>query len=80
MEIYLEHFVPKTIFAPQLRIGLLCNGSTTDFGSVCLGSNPGRPTKNLLKREIFLFNPFFSRWIFIFLYQVYASHLLNEPG
>ncbi len=26
-------------------IGLLCNGSTTVFGSVCLGSNPGNPTK-----------------------------------
>lgn len=26
-------------------IGLLCNGSTTDFDSVCLGSNPGNPTK-----------------------------------
>ena|SRR6187402_1526663 len=25
-------------------IGLLCNGSTTDFDSVCLGSNPGNPT------------------------------------
>jgi hypothetical protein len=22
----------------------LCNGSTTVFGSVCLGSNPGSPT------------------------------------
>ncbi len=26
-------------------IGLWCNGSTTDFDSVCLGSNPGNPTK-----------------------------------
>ncbi len=25
-------------------IGLWCNGSTTGFGSVCLGSNPGSPT------------------------------------
>ncbi len=24
--------------------GLWCNGSTTDFGSVCLGSNPDGPT------------------------------------
>ncbi len=27
-------------------IGLLCKGSTTDFDSVCLGSNPSNPTKN----------------------------------
>ena len=26
-------------------IALLCNGSTTDSGSVCLGSNPSRATK-----------------------------------
>ena len=26
-------------------IGLWCNGSTTGFGSVCPGSNPGSPTK-----------------------------------
>jgi hypothetical protein len=25
-------------------IGLWCNGSTTDFDSVCLGSNPSNPT------------------------------------
>ena len=37
-------------------IGLLCNGSTTDFDSVCLGSNPGNPTKkgNLINRLPFL--------------------------
>ena len=28
-----------------LVIGLWCNGSTTGFGSVCLGSNPGKPTE-----------------------------------
>lgn len=28
-------------------IGLWCNGNTTDFGSVILGSSPSRPTKNL---------------------------------
>ena len=27
-----------------LKFGLWCNGSTTGFGSVCLGSNPGRTT------------------------------------
>ena len=26
-------------------IGIWCNGSTTDFGSVCSGSNPDIPTK-----------------------------------
>ena len=37
-------------------IGLLCNGSTTDFDSVCLGSNPGNPTRkgNLINRLPFL--------------------------
>ena len=25
-------------------IGVWCNGSTTDFGSVCVGSNPTTPT------------------------------------
>ena len=29
-----------------LVIGLWCNGSTTGFGSVCPGSNPGGPTTN----------------------------------
>ena len=29
--------------------GLWCNGSTTGFGSVCPGSNPGSPTNYLLK-------------------------------
>ena len=28
---------------------LLCNGSTTDFGSVSLGSNPGRTTEKMVK-------------------------------
>ena len=29
----------------QLNSVLLCNGSTADSGSVCLGSNPSRTTK-----------------------------------
>ena len=33
----------KYIFADGIEI--LCNGSTTDFGSVCPGSNPGISTK-----------------------------------
>ena len=28
-----------------LRIVLWCNGSTAVFGSACLGSNPGKTTK-----------------------------------
>ena len=33
-------------------IGLLCKGSTTDFDSVCLGSNPGNPTKRKKPQQI----------------------------
>ena len=33
----------NSIFADGIEI--LCNGSTTDFGSVCPGSNPGISTK-----------------------------------
>ena len=32
----------------HIKFGLWCNGSTTGFGSVCPGSNPGSPT---MKRE-----------------------------
>lgn len=31
--------------------GLWCNGNTTDFGSVILGSSPSRPTKKPLRNE-----------------------------
>ena len=34
-----------------LKFGLWCNGSTTGFGSVCPGSNPGSPTASG-KREV----------------------------
>ena len=37
-----------------LMIGLWCNGSTTGFGSVRLGSNPGRTTRKIdvkMKRD-----------------------------
>lgn len=30
----------------HIKFGLWCNGSTTGFGSVCPGSNPGSPTEN----------------------------------
>ncbi len=34
-------------FAPAIAlIGLWCNGNTTVFGAVFLGSSPSRPTKN----------------------------------
>jgi hypothetical protein len=65
----LVHLLPAFIFAlllaeapaaakRKLRIELWCNGSTTDFGSVCLGSNPSSSTtnKNLsVHREVSLF-------------------------
>ena len=35
------HRFPRKV----LMIGLWCNGSTTGFGSVCPGSNPGSPTQ-----------------------------------
>jgi hypothetical protein len=34
------------LFLQSFRIELWCNGSTTDFGSVCLGSNPSSSTKS----------------------------------
>ena len=34
----------KIIVSLQLGTELWCNGSTTDFGSVCPGSNPGSST------------------------------------
>ena len=39
----------SNIFADGIEI--LCNGSTTDFGSVCPGSNPGISTKAMTVRE-----------------------------
>ena len=39
----------------QMRIVLWCNGSTTGFGSVCPGSNPGRTTKkSVLRTDFFI--------------------------
>ena len=42
-----------------MRIVLWCNGSTTGFGSVCLGSNPGRTTqkKSALNAGFFCIYP-----------------------
>lgn len=36
-------------------IGLWCNGNTTVFGAVFLGSSPSRPTKNLSNNERFFY-------------------------
>ena len=38
----------KCIFAAELMIWneLGCNGSTTDFGSACVGSSPASSTRN----------------------------------
>ena len=38
----------KCIFAAELMIWneLWCNGSTTDFGSACVGSSPASSTRN----------------------------------
>ena len=38
------HFVGKIYISVYVIIGLWCNGSTTDFGSVCLSSNLDSPT------------------------------------
>ena len=36
--------INKKIVSLHLGIEIWCNGSTTDFGSVCSGSNPDIPT------------------------------------
>jgi hypothetical protein len=43
------------IFAPELRNGLWCNGNTTVFGAVFLGSSPSRPTKKPRKMRGFFY-------------------------
>lgn len=52
----MEAITETPIFAPlfnrkHLKFGLWCNGSTTGFGSVCPGSNPGSPTTNRQKPQ-----------------------------
>ena len=54
-EIIWKVFIKTLIFAAfseenTKKFGLWCNGSTTGFGSVCPGSNPGSPTTNQRKR------------------------------
>ncbi len=41
--IYLIYY--KKLISLRSQTEIWCNGSTTDFGSVCLGSNPGISTK-----------------------------------
>ena len=58
-----------SIFAPlskeRVMIGLWCNGSTTGFGSVCPGSNPGNPTqvKKMCQKHIFFFCFMYDRFM-----------------
>lgn len=54
-------------YEPQLHIVRWCNGSTTDFDSVCFGSSPGLTTRihinrdTSLGRNIWINNP--SRYV-----------------
>ena len=52
----LENFTPTPIFAIHSKNGIgiawLCNGSTTVFGAVCLGSNPGQATKGKASTKV----------------------------
>lgn len=53
-----NHLAEKSrnlIFALQFKFGLWCNGNTTDFDSVFLGSNPSNPT---LLKESYISFPF----------------------
>ena len=43
-------YLCKVFQGKHMMFGLWCNGSTTGFGSVCLGSNPGSPTGIPVKR------------------------------
>lgn len=52
-------------------IGLWCNGSTTGFGSVCPGSNPGSPTLKALKF-------FFQSFSFYILCAIYSPHSISD--
>ena len=51
------------------EIELWCNGSTTDFDSVCLGSNPGSST-----------NMFFETTICYFICEVIVGGWLASVG
>ena len=56
----------------SIKFGLWCNGSTTGFGSVCPGSNPGNPTDKKAVR-------YFER-LFCYLYAgsyLYSNHVVT---
>ncbi len=65
--------------------GLWCNGNTTDFGSVILGSSPSRPTKKPRNfRGFFYFNAvldfkgdYRSNSV---VYQIFANASIEEVG
>ena len=59
----LHHFSRKA-----LMIGLWCNGSTTGFGSVCPGSNPGSPTRKSSTNYIVELFRLFMLILFSFLF------------
>lgn len=53
----LDIWIQVLLLHPARQLVRWCNGSTTDFGSVCPGSNPGRTTaKAPLKRGVFYFS------------------------
>lgn len=53
-------------------IEIWCNGSTTDFGSVCPGSNPGISTRRGLYRRMQ------SPLAFIFTFKVLRTNKTND--
>ncbi len=56
MQIYLlfgKFSILSYICAPEGEIGLWCKGSTADFDSACLGSNPSNPTENASNQKPF---------------------------
>ena len=76
LKILLAHFFTTPIFALQINFGyqagLWCKGSTTDFDSVCLGSNPSNPTKTLS-----VLTGFFVR-VWVILNSTFLVILRNE--
>ena len=58
-------------------IGLWCNGNTTVFGAVFLGSSPSRPTKNLSITERFFLCKNIKYDVFIYLMVFFRSFLYH---
>ena len=60
----------------QNSIDRWCNGSTADFGSACLGSNPSRSTK---KKGVLIPGRFFYIYTFLFcILQICSSSRLAQ--